>query len=81
MNVGCIPKKLMHQASLHGESFSVCSYSRSGFGIIVLTAKQHARAFGWEVPEKIAHKWDELRQNVQDYIRSLNFGYQHSASY
>ena len=31
VNVGCIPKKLMHQASLHGESFNVCGRIISNF--------------------------------------------------
>lgn len=34
-----------------------------------------ARSFGWAVPGKAAHDWDELVGNIQDYIRGLNFQY------
>jgi pyruvate/2-oxoglutarate dehydrogenase complex dihydrolipoamide dehydrogenase (E3) component len=33
VNVGCIPKKLMHQASLLGEAMKVCYSKLSRFGI------------------------------------------------
>eukprot|EP00055_Hartaetosiga_balthica_P004835 m.13299 g.13299 ORF g.13299 m.13299 type:complete len:487 (-) comp4134_c0_seq1:235-1695(-) len=57
VNVGCIPKKLMHQAALIGEFV------------------EDGKAFGWnmERPQKL--EWDTLVKNVQDHIRSLNFGY------
>ena len=58
VNVGCIPKKLMHTAALVGE-----------------TLRADAEAYGWSVPEEPAHDWEELVGNVQDHIRSLNFGY------
>jgi thioredoxin/glutathione reductase (selenoprotein) len=58
VNVGCIPKKLMHQAALLGESI------------------HDAKAFGWQIPEgKIQHSWTKMRDNIQDYIASLNWGY------
>jgi len=57
VNVGCIPKKLMHQAALLGEGL------------------EESREFGWETPEKIAHKWETMRENIQNYIGSLNFNY------
>lgn len=56
VNVGCIPKKLMHQASIIGEMM------RDG------------PAFGWDCPA-IHHHWNTLVNNVQDHIRSLNYGY------
>lgn len=56
VNVGCIPKKLMHQAGIVGE---VVGSSAS---------------YGWKETEK-SHSWTALRDNVQDYIKSLNFGY------
>eukprot|EP00127_Corallochytrium_limacisporum_P005481 Clim_evm29s206 gene=Clim_evmTU29s206 len=60
VNVGCIPKKLMHQASLLGE-----------------LAKEDAPRFGWKFAdqEKISHSWEDMVQNVQDHIMSLNWGY------
>lgn len=67
VNVGCIPKKLMHQSSLLGE------------------AALSSRPFGWQFDfnedsskkEKLLKhfSWEVLRGNVQDYIKSLNFGY------
>ena len=56
MNVGCIPKKLMHQAAIVGEFV------------------QDATSFGWDVPE-VHHHWNTLVDNVQDYIRGLNYNY------
>jgi len=57
VNVGCIPKKLMHNAALLGEH------------------THSAKEFGWEINEEPKHNWETLRDNVQDHIRSLNFGY------
>lgn len=56
VNVGCIPKKLMHNAAL-------------------LAEHNHASAsFGWE-GQTANHNWETLRQNVQDHIKGINFGY------
>lgn len=57
VNVGCIPKKLMHRASILGEDM------------------HDARAFGWELPEKVAHNWETMKNAIQDHIGSLNWGY------
>jgi thioredoxin reductase (NADPH) len=60
VNVGCIPKKLMHHASTLGE------------------AAGHAVEYGWKTPEGSSapsHDWETLRDNVQDHIKGLNFGY------
>lgn len=57
VNVGCIPKKLMHQAALLGHSFS------------------DAKEFGWQMPEKIEHNWETMKNAIQDHIGSLNWGY------
>lgn len=56
VNVGCIPKKLMHNAALLGEHSDNSSF------------------YGWEgaAPK---HDWSTLRQNVQDHIKGINFGY------
>lgn len=56
VNVGCIPKKMMHTAALLGES------TKDSVG------------YGWEVPSG-SHNWEKLRENVQDHIKGLNFGY------
>ncbi|XP_066997444.2 thioredoxin reductase 1, cytoplasmic [Anabrus simplex] len=57
VNVGCIPKKLMHTASLIGETL------------------KDAPCFGWEVPENVKHDWARMVDEIQTYIKSLNFGY------
>ncbi|XP_056384103.1 LOW QUALITY PROTEIN: thioredoxin reductase 3 [Hyla sarda] len=57
VNVGCIPKKLMHQAALLGQ------------------ALKDSRKFGWEYDEQVKHNWETMRDNIQNYIGSLNWGY------
>ncbi|EDV29780.1 uncharacterized protein TRIADDRAFT_19325 [Trichoplax adhaerens] len=57
VNVGCIPKKLMHQASLLGESIHDASH------------------YGWEINENCSHSWEKMKDNVQNHIGSINFGY------
>lgn len=56
VNVGCIPKKLMHNAALLGEHSDTSSF------------------YGWN-ESATQHDWSTLRQNVQDHIKGLNFGY------
>ena len=35
-----------------------------------------AKSYGWQVEgTEISHKWEDLRQGVQDHIGSLNWGY------
>lgn len=60
VNVGCIPKKLMHQAALLNESLQTDS---KPFGIASDTSSSKA------------HSWSDLRESVQNHIRSLNFKY------
>lgn len=57
VNVGCIPKKLMHQAALLGESIS--------------DAKSYGWQF--PQAENITHSWDGLREAVQAHIKSVNW--------
>lgn len=57
VNVGCIPKKLMHQGALLGEALA------------------DSREFGWKTPENIEHNWTTMKDNIQDHIGSLNWGY------
>lgn len=65
VNVGCIPKKLFHIGALLRESI-----------------KEDARAFGIKLDgtaeggdPTVPHSWEECRENVMNYIRSLNFKY------
>ncbi|XP_059918325.1 thioredoxin reductase 3 [Gadus macrocephalus] len=57
VNVGCIPKKLMHQTALLG------------------TAMQDARKYGWEFDESVKHNWEIMKEAINNYIGSLNWGY------
>mmetsp|Transcript_16361 Transcript_16361/g.39914 ORF Transcript_16361/g.39914 Transcript_16361/m.39914 type:complete len:503 (-) Transcript_16361:39-1547(-) len=59
VNVGCIPKKLMHQATLLGEAIE----DAKSFGWQGLP----------DEPKK--HDWETMVNNIQDYICSLNFKY------
>lgn len=57
VNVGCIPKKLMHFAALTGE---------------LRHDQEHC---GWEVDLSAQHDWSAMISNVNNHIRSLNWGY------
>lgn len=57
VNVGCIPKKLMHNAAL------------------LKDAMADAPSYGWNSSTSGVHNWDQLKDNVQNHIKSLNFGY------
>jgi len=59
VNVGCIPKKLMHQAALLGEA---AKHSAPHFGWP-------------EAGEAHQCDWSTLVGNVTNHIKSLNFGY------
>lgn len=60
VNVGCIPKKLMHTAAILGEGLK----DAEAYGWNV-SASSGA----------ITHDWSKLVSAVQDHIASLNFGY------
>ncbi|GLG99058.1 Thioredoxin reductase 1, mitochondrial [Gryllus bimaculatus] len=57
VNVGCIPKKLMHHAALLGEAV----HDARAYGW-VLPEKA-----------KVVHNWEVLRNAVQDHIKSVNW--------
>uniref|UniRef100_UPI00398F3399 thioredoxin reductase 3 n=1 Tax=Pristiophorus japonicus TaxID=55135 RepID=UPI00398F3399 len=61
VNVGCIPKKLMHQAAILGQGL------------------KDSHKFGWEFADKdktsIHHNWGKMKEAIQNYIGSLNWGY------
>lgn len=63
VNVGCIPKKLMHQAALLGEAL----HDAPSFGWEARRGEAEA--------EPPSHAWETLVTNVQMHIKSLNFGY------
>jgi len=59
VNVGCIPKKLMHQAALLGQSIS--------------DAKQFG--WELPEKETVKHNWNTMVEAIQAHIGSLNWGY------
>lgn len=59
VNVGCIPKKLMHQASLLGEGLKDAKH----FG------------WELPPEDQISFSWETMKTSIQDHIASLNWGY------
>ncbi|XP_014233941.1 thioredoxin reductase 2, mitochondrial-like isoform X1 [Trichogramma pretiosum] len=57
VNVGCIPKKLMHQAALLGEAV----HEAAAFGWQI------------PEPKKIKIDWEAMTQGVQNHIKSVNW--------
>lgn len=67
VNVGCIPKKLMHAGSLLQESIKL---DLDAFGIDV-NGSGNGSENGSGAKSTVV--WENVRENVQNYIRSLNF--------
>ncbi|XP_053972105.1 thioredoxin reductase 2, mitochondrial isoform X2 [Hylaeus volcanicus] len=57
VNVGCIPKKLMHQAALLGEAIHESTF----YG------------WQLPDPKTIQHNWEALRTAVQNHVKSVNW--------
>jgi len=72
VNVGCIPKKLMHNAALLSESSKVDA-PHYGIGV---SRKQEEEWTGISQDNAQGdHSWETLKQNVQNHIRGINFKY------
>jgi pyruvate/2-oxoglutarate dehydrogenase complex dihydrolipoamide dehydrogenase (E3) component len=65
--LGCIPKKLFHAGALFRESIQLDS---TGFGVALGESKDDTI----EAPTSVV-KWEVIRENIQNYIRGLNFKY------
>ncbi|KAH8850853.1 Thioredoxin reductase 1, cytoplasmic [Schistosoma japonicum] len=63
VNVGCIPKKLMHQAGLLSHSLEDAQH----FGWSLDKSKSNVFSF--------SHDWSTMVEGVQSHIGSLNWGY------
>jgi len=77
VNVGCIPKKLMHTGALMQQTMEA---DLEAFGIAVDAggAAAAATANGDEATKTAASstiRWESIRENIQNYIRGLNFKY------
>eukprot|EP00616_Rhizochromulina_sp_CCMP1243_P015990 CAMPEP_0118967484 /NCGR_PEP_ID=MMETSP1173-20130426/4858_1 /TAXON_ID=1034831 /ORGANISM="Rhizochromulina marina cf, Strain CCMP1243" /LENGTH=640 /DNA_ID=CAMNT_0006916455 /DNA_START=61 /DNA_END=1983 /DNA_ORIENTATION=- len=71
VNVGCIPKKLMHQASILGE---LINHDAPHFGWGPAGAAADGSSTVASAP-LVQHSWDVMVGEVQRYIKSLNFKY------
>lgn len=69
VNVGCIPKKLMHNAAIINESIHA---DAAAFGINAPPTNGDASELS---SLKTKHDWEAMRANVNNHIRSLNFKY------
>ena len=72
VNVGCIPKKLMHTAAIMGEHVHHASpyYGWGGEPV-----EEYNENFEIVHPKVPAANWQRLRDNVTNHIGSLNWGY------
>lgn len=57
VNVGCIPKKLMHYTSHLGE------------------IRHDQKESGWDVDVNQPHNWNNMLNQINGHIKSLNWGY------
>ena len=75
VNVGCIPKKLLHQAALLGESM-VDAHSY-GWRPSSLPASQQSSDPSVEVDirSQVTHHWPKLIERVQSHVKMANFNY------
>lgn len=74
VNVGCIPKKLMHNAALLTDN-SKLDAPHYGIGV---TPQMEESWMGMSQDDEEkggVHSWETLRSNVQNHIRGLNFKY------
>jgi thioredoxin reductase (NADPH) len=69
VNVGCIPKKLMHQASIHGENL----VNAKDYGW-ELPEGLNARENKLQLQKK-CFNWKVLISAINNHIKSLNFSY------
>ena len=80
VNVGCIPKRLMHQAALLGEAMT----DSHSFGWRPSTASQSNEPMSTDsdqappevtVKSVVRHDWNALVEKVQNHIKMANFNY------
>lgn len=65
VNVGCIPKKLMHQAALLGEAMK----DSHDFGWRLKNNQETS------IRENVSHNWEAMVEKVQSHIKMANFNY------
>ena len=72
VNVGCIPKKLMHNAALLTENYK---HDAPHYGIGVTSELEEKWMGMSQDNEQGAQSWETLKTNIQNHIRGLNFKY------
>jgi pyruvate/2-oxoglutarate dehydrogenase complex dihydrolipoamide dehydrogenase (E3) component len=79
VNVGCIPKKLMHNGEcsvrlrrclrtrtlVRDQPTWLCACARSVTAALLKESMKDARQFGWQGCDAPVHDWATLRQNVR----------------
>jgi pyruvate/2-oxoglutarate dehydrogenase complex dihydrolipoamide dehydrogenase (E3) component len=73
LNVGCIPKKLMHQAGILGASLEEARGYGWSFSAQPSSPEGDSEAGAAGVQAR--HNWSALTSAVQNYIRGSNFSY------
>jgi thioredoxin reductase (NADPH) len=77
VNVGCIPKKLMHHGGLMRYIALLLSVVRSSAFLMLFFLRrrtmENSKEFGYTVESKF--EWKSLVDNVNNYIKGLNFSY------
>ena len=71
VNVGCIPKKLMHHAAQAGEGLR----DAPAYGWDVGRGSGRGVDDDDDKPRALRHSWRRLRGAVNDHVRSLNWGH------
>lgn len=66
VNVGCIPKKLFHQAGIVGHALKHDAYY---YGWLQKDCEKCPN------PDDYKHSWSKCRELIQEHIKSLNAGY------
>lgn len=76
VNVGCIPKKLMHNAALLGEAIEDAqSYGWSFGNASSSSSNVGSDADNGSNTSSKTHTWEKMVEAVNDHIYGLNFGY------
>ncbi|CAB1100645.1 unnamed protein product [Ectocarpus sp. CCAP 1310/34] len=78
VNVGCIPKKLMHQAALlagHASDAPFFGWPAGPEGEDGSRSEEDGGVAGGEGKRSVTHDWEVMVQGVQNYIKGLNFKY------
>lgn len=72
VNVGCIPKKLMHRSARIGHSLH---HDCEKYGWILPSLSANADTPMDHATPDVTFQWESLVQTIQMYIKQLNFGY------